>query len=225
MKGPLQAVFFDLDGTLVDTAGDFHAILNELRQEHGLSALPLSTVRTWVSQGSKHVIREGFSEAAMNDSCLESLRADFLQRYAQALDVHACLFPGMADVLQDLAQAQLPWGIVTNKPSCYTLPLLTSLQLHPASVICPDMLRHTKPDPEGLLRAAADVGANPANCLYIGDHERDIAAGQRAGMITIAVTWGYILQDDDVDDWQADHVVSHAAELLNIIAAMRTYHA
>ncbi len=225
MNGPLQAVFFDLDGTLVDTAGDFHAILNELRQEHGLDALPLSTVRTWVSQGSQHVIREGFSETGMNDSRIDSLRTDFLQRYAQALDVHACLFPGMSDLLQDLAKAQLPWGIVTNKPSRYTLPLLTSLQLHPASVICPDMLSHTKPDPEGLLRAATDVGANPANCLYVGDHERDIAAGQRAGMTTIAVTWGYILQGDDVDDWQADHIVNNAAELHNIIAAMRTYHA
>ncbi|NNM52782.1 MAG: HAD-IA family hydrolase [Pseudomonadales bacterium] len=225
MKGPLEAVFFDLDGTLVDTAGDFHAILNELRHEYNLPPLPLSVVSAWVSQGSLHVIREGFRETELNDTQLESIRTDFLHRYALSLDVHACLFPGMPELLQALAEAAIPWGIITNKLSRYTFPLLASLQLSPASVICPDMVSKTKPDPEGLMRAAAEVGADPVNCLYIGDHERDIAAGHRAGMTTIAVAWGYILPGDDIDTWHADHVVCDAAELNHIIASLRTYHA
>ena len=140
-------------------------------------------------------------------------------RYAQHLAVHTHLFPGLDDVLRELESRGVPWGIVTNKPSIYTLPLLDALQLRArcASVVCPDQVTHTKPHPEPMYKACAEMGVDAARCVYVGDHERDIAAGRNAGMLTVAAAWGYVLEGETALDWEADRTVDTVFELSRLL--------
>ncbi len=213
------AVFFDLDGTLLDTAEDFRYLLNELRQEQALPPLCLDQVRPWVSEGSRCMISEGLAELQLDASALEKQRKTFLDRYAQHPARFSHLFPGMDHLLQQLQAAAIPWGIVTNKPSRYTSPLLAALRLEPATTVCPDGLIHTKPHPEGLLKAAAALGQDPSGCWYIGDHPRDIEAGLRAGMRTVAAAWGYIPATMHPQQWGAHYTVNEVANLWPLLFA------
>lgn len=198
------AVFFDLDGTLVDTAPDFHAGVNRLRAARGLAPLPYAPVRAVVSEGARAVVSTGFPEA--DSAELDLLREAFLQDYATHLADHSALFPGLDAALQLLEARDIPWGVVTNKPSRYADPLMAGLALDARSVatICPDHVSRSKPDPEPLLLAASRAGVDPVRCIYVGDHVRDIEAGRRAGMHTVAVGWGYVQAGDDPADWHAD---------------------
>lgn len=201
-----HAVFFDLDGTLVDTAPDFHAVINRLRERESLPALPYDIIRAVVSEGARAVISAGFPHLASDDPALEQLREDFLSAYAQHLADHSRLFPGLDDVLARLEAQGIAWGVVTNKHSRYTLPLMQALALdsRSAATVCPDHVTRTKPDPEPLLKAAELAGVDAARCIYVGDHVRDIIAGRDAGMQTVAVGWGYVQDGDSPADWQAD---------------------
>lgn len=209
-----QAVFFDLDGTLIDTAPDFYTVLNATLQEAGRDLVSYNAVREQVSNGARAMIGLGFG-LQPGDADFDLWLNRFLDRYEQHLAVDTVLFPGMAEVLERLEQAAIPWGIVTNKPSRFTLPLLEGLglQARVGPVICPDHVARRKPDPEGLLMAARATGRDATRCVYVGDHERDIAAGRNAGMTTIGVLFGYIDADENPADWQADFYVEHADEL------------
>lgn len=209
-----QAVFFDLDGTLIDTAPDFYTVLNATLQEAGRDLVSYNAVREQVSNGARAMIGLGFGLQPGDDG-FDLWLNRFLDRYEQHLAVDTVLFPGMAEVLERLEQAAIPWGIVTNKPSRFTLPLLEGLGLQSrvGPVICPDHVARRKPDPEGLLMAARATGSDATRCMYVGDHERDIAAGRNAGMTTIGVLFGYIDADENPADWQADFYVEHADEL------------
>lgn len=209
-----QAVFFDLDGTLIDTAPDFYTVLNATLQEAGRDLVSYNAVREQVSNGARAMIGLGFG-LQPGDADFDLWLNRFLDRYEQHLAVDTVLFPGMAEVLERLEQAAIPWGIVTNKPSRFTLPLLQGLglQARVGPVICPDHVTRRKPDPEGLLMAARATGRDATRCIYVGDHERDIAAGRNAGMTTIGVLFGYIDADENPADWQADFYVEHADEL------------
>ena len=210
------ALLFDLDGTLVDTAPDFARILNAQRRDLHLPAIAAERVRHWVSQGARHVVASGFADYSAEPERIEQLRQDFLDRYAREICVHSCLFPGMRELLAQLAQRAIAWGIVTNKPERYTLPLLAQLQLHPGTVICPDHVPSSKPDPAGLLLACQQLDRSVHASLYVGDHERDIEAGRRAGMGTVAVSWGYTLEGDDPKRWRADHLIQHPQQLSSL---------
>jgi phosphoglycolate phosphatase len=217
---PAEAVLFDLDGTLVDTAPDFIAVLNRQRLAHGREPLPAASIRAMVSQGARAVVALGFGDRVDVDSPeFEALRQEFLQTYLQHIADESRLFPGMDDLLTGLEARGTPWGIVTNKPSTYTTPLLAALHLdfRCKVAICPDMVTHSKPHPEPLLKAAAVVGIKPGNCIYVGDHRRDIDAGRNAGMGTVAVTYGYVLDGESAHDWQADHTVTSVAELAQLL--------
>lgn len=209
-----QAVFFDLDGTLIDTAPDFYTVLNATLQDAGRDLVSYNAVREQVSNGARAMIGLGFG-LQPGDEGFDLWLNRFLDRYEQHLAVDTVLFPGMAEVLERLEQAAIPWGIVTNKPSRFTLPLLEGLglQARVGPVICPDHVTRRKPDPEGLLMAARATGRDATRCIYVGDHERDIAAGRNAGMTTIGVLFGYIDADENPADWQADFYVEHADEL------------
>jgi phosphoglycolate phosphatase len=212
-----QAVLFDLDGTLLDTAPDFWPILNALRSKRGLAPLTYEAVRQQVSNGAAGLIQFAFN-LTPEDADFEPLRLDLLARYQQDLAVHTRLFPGLDHLLQRLQTANTPWGVVTNKPSRYSEPLLSQLGLRQAcsSLICPDHVKEKKPDPEGLLLACQQMQVAPGKVLYVGDHQRDIEAGLRAGMQTAVALFGYIAEEDDPTTWQAHFYVkdSHALEAI-----------
>jgi phosphoglycolate phosphatase len=213
-----EAVFFDLDGTLIDTAPDFYTVLNGMLREAGLAELPYEKVRAQVSNGGGAVVRAGFG-GNVGEPEFDARLKEFLDRYVEHLAVGTTLFDGMELVLSRLEKNNIPWGIVTNKPARFTVPLLAGLKLtdRVGPVICPDHVAERKPHPEGLLNAAAMVGAEPSRCIYVGDHIRDIEAGRRAGMTTIGVLFGYLDKGEDPYAWQADHYAADTAELLQLL--------
>lgn len=211
-------VLFDLDGTLIDTAPDFIRCLNELRQAHEMPALPASHIRRSVSNGARAMIQVGFGLEPEHPDYLEKHTA-FLDLYEAGVAVETALFEGMEIILKDLEARNIPWGIVTNKPVRFAAPLIEALDLAErcAALICPDHVTDRKPHPEALLLACQEVGADPANGVYVGDHERDIEAGRNAGMTTIAVRYGYIEQPEAVDLWQADIVADTVSDLAKLL--------
>ena len=215
-----QAVLFDLDGTLLDTAPDFIAVLNAMRADRGMQPLPHATIRAVVSNGARALVTLGFGRRE-GDADFEPLNEELRARYAGHLAVHTRLFPGLDAVLHALESRGVPWGIVTNKPSQYTLPLLAALQLDGrcGAVVCPDQVTHTKPHPEPMYKACAQLGVDPARCLYAGDHERDIAAGRNAGMQTLVAGWGYIGEGEQPRDWQPDFIVDSVAAFGDLLFA------
>lgn len=213
-----SAVLFDLDGTLLDTAPDFIRCLNQLRQHHGLAPLPPEHIRRSVSNGARAMIRVGFGLEPDHPDYLEKHTA-FLDLYETGVAVETRLFEGMDTLLQALEQRHIPWGIVTNKPVRFAAPLVEALGLDQrcAVLVCPDHVSQRKPHPEALILACRQLGAPPAQAVYVGDHERDIEAGRNAGMTTIAVRYGYIEAPETVDLWQADLVVDTVSDLANLL--------
>lgn len=214
----LEAVFFDLDGTLVDTAPDFYVVLNQVLERNGRATVSYQAVRATVSNGARALTELGFGLVPGEpdfDHYLEQL----LSAYGQRLDVDTRLFDGMAESLNWLESEDIPWGVVTNKPERFSRPVLAGLGLldRAVAVICPDHVRERKPDPEGLLMAAAAAGANPTHCLYVGDHLRDIQAGLNAKMITATAAFGYVDPDDNPQAWAADHYLERGADLLPLL--------
>lgn len=211
---PLQAVLFDLDGTLLDTAPDMIGALNRLRVEHGREPLSSASLRRYVSHGSARLVRVGFPDRPETD--LPALQRRFLDIYRDHLSAETTLFPGMQSVLEDLRGMQLEVAIVTNKPGWLTAPLLEQLGMTEgfACVISGDTLPERKPHPMPLLHAASVAGANPSQCVYVGDAERDILAARGAGMTSLIARYGYIGADEAIDEWRADGMLDHPQELL-----------
>ena len=216
LKNRLQAVLFDLDGTLLDTAPDFYRLLNQMRSERQLPPLDYKGVRAQVSNGAAAMVQHGFN-LNPTDAEFEPLRQQLLQAYLNEPVRDSRPFSGIEPVLAWLEQHHIAWGIVTNKPERFCLPILDALNWHRrcSTLICPDHVQQRKPDPEGLLLACEQLGTAPAQCVYIGDHSRDIEAGRNAGMTTIAARYGYIDSEQPIDQWQADQIIDSATELLN----------
>ncbi len=221
-KQPLHAVLFDLDGTLLDTAPDFAVVVNQLRQRYKKPALDYSSIRNTVSHGARALVTLAF-QLQEGDQDFEKLRQELLQLYSEHLAVKTTPFPGISDLLDWLDQENLAWGIVTNKPRRYAEPILQALALHERchTLVCPDDVSHTKPDPEPLLLACTEMQCTVKNAVYLGDHRRDIEAGQNAGMKTIAVNYGYIESNDPIQHWQADFTVEHASEIQTLLESLR----
>jgi len=215
MPAGIQTVLFDLDGTLLDTAPDLAAALNTVLLEHGREPLPCESVRPAVSHGGVAIIRRGFRLEA-NDPAIEPLRQRLLEVYRANISRLTRPFPGMAEVLDTLEARGLNWGVVTNKPGWLTQPLLTDLGLlqRAACVVSGDTLAQRKPDPAPMLHACAIAGSEPGRCVYVGDAQRDVEAGLRAGMYTLVALFGYFLEEDRPREWPADAVISEPAELL-----------
>jgi 2-phosphoglycolate phosphatase len=210
-----DAVLFDLDGTLVDSAPDLAAAANEQRASHGLPALPFERLRPRVGSGARGMVGVAFGLAPGDDG-YEALRDDFLARYERRLLRETTVFARVAPVLERLEALALPWGIVTNKATRFTAPLLDALGLsaRAATVVCGDTTPHAKPHPAPLLHAAAALGVLPARCLYVGDAQRDIEAGIAAGMRTIVARYGYIQPEERPDSWPADGHIADPAALI-----------
>lgn len=215
----IDAILFDLDGTLADTAADLGATLNRLRIEQGLKPLPAETIRPHVSHGVRGLLRVGFA-LAPGDAPYAELSQRFLARYAEALCVDTALFDGMAELLERLEGQGVKWGVVTNKTSRFTLPLLEGLGLarRAACIVSGDSTPRPKPAADPLLLACAIVGTPAQRCLYVGDDLRDIEAGRAAGMGTVAAAWGYLGDGPPLEKWGADTIIQSPAELLGLVA-------
>ncbi len=208
-------ILFDLDGTLADTAQDLVFTLNKLLQNKGHQALPFEQVRPMVTHGANALIELGFGEHLPAEK-FKQLNAEFLDIYQNHLTHKTVLFPGMAELLATIeAQGQL-WGVVTNKPSWLTNPLMAELGLaqRAACIVSGDTVEHKKPHPQPMFYACEVMGVSASECIYVGDARRDIEAGKRAGMKTIAALFGYINDGDDPSTWGADGSVEHANEII-----------
>ncbi len=217
---PFRTVLFDLDGTLADTAPDLAHALNRLRQEEGLQALPFEVIRPTVSNGAAAILRAGFG-LATTDPTFGPLKKRFLRFYQDHLAEETRLFSGMDALLDALEVRNMNWGIVTNKPSRFTNPLMEGLGLaeRAACIVSGDTTPNRKPDPEPLLLGCTQAGSQACQCLYVGDAVRDIEAGRRAGMATLVALFGYIQEDARPEDWGADSLVRHPLEILDWIEA------
>lgn len=214
-----RAVLFDLDGTLADTAVDLGGAVNRLLAESGRPALPLEALRPYVSQGVRGLLRKAYGSEP-DDPGHAALSDRFLVLYEKHICDESTLFPGMAETLLAIEQAGLPWGIVTNKRSRFTGPVMAGLGLstRAACQVSGDTTPEPKPSPLPILHACQLVGVDPRHSLYIGDDQRDIEAGRAAGCRTVAVRWGYLGDGGPIESWGADHIIDHPADLLPLIS-------
>jgi len=216
----IKTILFDLDGTLLDTAPDMTNALNLLLAEEGKAPLSHELCRDYVSHGSVAMITLGFGEAQADDKQslaeFERRRLRFLDIYEKNLCVDTTLFNGMDETLQFLEENDFHWGIVTNKPAFLTLPLLEELKLHEraCSIVSGDTLAERKPDPAPLYLAANQCGTLATECIYVGDAQRDIEAGQRANMQTLLASYGYIDESQTPIEWGANGIVEYPQEIL-----------
>lgn len=215
---PLKAVLFDLDGTLIDTAPDFHALISQMLQTHGDSSIGYEEFRRCVSDGARGMIKTAFRCDEENPR-FEALRQELLTLYAAHVADHSQLFPGIAALLAHIERENMQWGIVTNKPSAFAEPLLKALNLAErcAVLVCPDHVRDRKPHPEALYLACEKIGCNVNEAVYVGDHRRDIESARNAEMASIACTYGYVHEDDPCENWGADFIVHHAQQIIPIL--------
>ncbi|MHC9510105.1 HAD-IA family hydrolase [Kangiella sp. M94] len=213
-----RAVFFDLDGTLLDTAPDMALALNIQREVHGKPPLPFSEIRPFVSHGAAAMLRIGFGLEPQHKE-FDEFRKQYLNIYAENIAVHTVLFNGLQELLEDLHKANIAWGIATNKPEFLTIPLLEALNLrHSCSaLVCGDTVKPTKPHPNPLFAAAQQAGVKPVQSVYVGDAWRDIAAGRAAGMKTVVAEYGYIQPEDIILEWLADATVKDSTDLKSLL--------
>lgn len=215
MRAP-KALLFDLDGTLVDTAPDLARATNALRAHHGLEPLPFETIRAQVSNGGSALVTLALGLDAEHPE--HATARDFLlDAYGKDVAVESQVFAGLERLLELWALPPRAWGIVTNKPRAYTVPLIEALGLTPGALLCADDLPVRKPAPEPLWEAARQLGVEPAACWYIGDHARDMQAARAAGMAAIAVGYGYIDENEDRHNWQADIWFERPADLVEAL--------
>ena len=212
---PPQAVLFDLDGTLADTAGDLGGALNTLRVARGLQPMPLADLRPFASAGARGLIGVGLN-IHPGDDAFEPLRVAFLDAYTRCLADTTALFEGMGQLLDTLEARGLRWGVVTNKPHRFTVPVMEGLGLmgRAGTVISGDSTAHAKPHPLPLLTACEQLGVDPSRSLYVGDDLRDIQAAQAAGMPSAAAAWGYIGHNGEIGGWGADVIAQQPLDLL-----------
>jgi len=211
----IRTVLFDLDGTLADTAPDLAYALNCLLREQERAPLPYETIRPVVSHGATALVRLGFGLSS-DDPVFAALRERLLSLYQQHLARETRLFDGMAELLDFIEQRGMNWGVVTNKPAFLTQPLMAALGLaeRAACIVSGDTTANKKPHPEPLLHACRLAGSKAAQCLYVGDAQRDIRAGHNAGMPTLVALFGYIGGEDHPETWGADALIGDPAEII-----------
>ncbi len=217
-----DAVLFDLDGTLADTAPDLGGALNQLLREQGRSPLPLETLRPHVSSGARGLIGAGFG-LTPTDPSYPALQQRFLNLYQDALCVGTRLFDGIEQHLESLDAEGISWGIVTNKSQRFAIPLVEQLGLRhrSACIVCGDSARRAKPHGHPLQLAGAVLGVATESCIYVGDDERDVISGRSVGMLTVVAAWGYLGNGAGPQHWGADRIAVAPEEILGGEAASR----
>lgn len=211
-----DAVFFDLDGTLVDTAPDLAYALNQVLLEYNKSPLPLETIRPVASDGSPGLIKLAFG-ISPDDPEYTSIQTRFIELYRLHINSESKLFDGMETVLQSIETSGIKWGVITNKPAFLTDPLMQALNLsqRASCIVSGDTTANSKPHPDPMIFACNTSSVRPENCLYIGDAQRDIEAGNIVNMDTLVAHYGYLKQTDKPETWQAKAMVYHPTEILD----------
>ncbi len=216
----IKAVLFDLDGTFADTAPDLAYALNRTLEAFDRPLLEYKRIRPVVSHGGIALIRLGFG-LEPGDEGFESRKAHLLSVYEENIARHTRLFDGMEELLNHLEQRHMPWGIVTNKPAWLTDPLMLAMDLSERSscIVSGDTCKKNKPHPMPLLHASELIRVPPPQCLYVGDAERDIRAGNAAGMQSAVALWGYLQDEDRPDEWNADISLETPEQLSALLQA------
>ena len=215
---PVSAVLFGLDGTLIDSAPDLGAAADKMRVDRGLPSLPLSHYRHMSGAGARGLIGVAFGIAPEHQD-FPALRDEFLNNYEQCMTERTFAFEGVSELIARLVAINLPWGVVTNKAARFAVPLTRAMPLFDSArtLVCGDTTPHTKPHPAPLLEAARQLNIAPAQCLYVGDDERDIVAGLAAGMGTVAAGYGYLGKAAQPASWGAHALINSPAALLQLL--------
>ncbi|MCU7904566.1 MAG: HAD-IA family hydrolase [Candidatus Thiodiazotropha sp. (ex Epidulcina cf. delphinae)] len=210
-----ECVLFDLDGTFADTAPDLHFALNQLLAKHGRQPISYQQLRPAVSHGSRAMLKVGFG-IGHDDPRFSRLQKDFLDIYLKNIAVHTKPFDGMMELIERLEQRTIHWGVVTNKPAWLTDPLMRQLGIYQraSAIVSGDTTPYAKPHPEPVRHACRLAGADPARSLYVGDAIQDIQAGRNAGAKTLVALFGYLSDDDEPSEWEADGLINHPLEIL-----------
>ena len=216
----IAAVLFDLDGTLIDSAPDLAAAADQMRQARGLPSLPYERYRPMAGAGARGMLGVAFNVSPL-DAAYDDLRDEFFVNYAACMTQRTVVFEGVTELIEQIRLQQLHWGVVTNKAARFTDPLIRSMPLFVSAgaVVSGDTTPHAKPHPEPLLEAARRIGVLPAQCLYVGDDERDVVAGLAAGMKTVAATYGYLGNKAEVDAWGAHAQINSPLALLQLLVS------
>ena len=217
----LAAILFDLDGTLLDTSADFLTAINLLLKRQHLRLLSRQELMPLINNSPKALVSKAFN-LHPNDPKISLLVENFFETYLQHVADQTRLYLGMQAVLNVIIELKLKWGIVTNKHSRFTNPLIKALQLRPDVVICADQVEKPKPYPHGLLKALQLLNICSQDTLYIGDHLRDIDAARAANITSVAASYGFIDSTDDPKQWQADYTITKAIELIAIIKSLHS---
>ena len=222
LKTRPAAVFFDLDGTLVDTADDLAAPVNHMREARGLKPLPLEEYRPFASAGARGLLHIGLG-ATTDDPDYPALRAEFLNRYEQEIAVHSRLFDGMPELLAWLEANGIRWGVISNKLEYLVRRLVQQLGLghRVALAYGGDTAPRAKPWPDPLKMALQETGLTARQCVYIGDDLRDIQAAHAVDMPAMAAAYGYG-NPNEIPQWKADHVVTSPQEFLTMLKRLPT---
>lgn len=215
-----QAVLFDLDGTLIDSAPDLGAAADKMRTDRGLSSFPLEHYRHMAGAGARGMLGIAFDMTPEHPEFM-AYREEFFVNYENAMTERTRIFDGVVDMIDALVKRGLPWGVVTNKSSRFTDPLTSAMPLFATAraIVSGDTTPHAKPHPEPLFEAARRLQVAPEHCVYVGDDERDIVAGHAAAMKTVAATYGYLGTQSDIASWQAHaqiHAPQHLLDLLSV---------
>ena len=215
----IQAVLFDLDGTLIDSAPDLGAAVDQMRVDRGMPSLPLVHYRPMAGAGARGMIGLAFGLTPEHPE-YDAMKEEFFRNYEACMTQRTFAFEGVVQMIDALVVAQLPWGVVTNKSKRFAEPLTQAMPLFKtaAVVISGDTTPYAKPHPEPLFEAARRLGIAPSACVYVGDDERDIVAGLAAGMKTVAATYGYLGTQSDVQKWQAHAHIQSPRELEDLIS-------
>ena len=218
----IQAVLFDLDGTLADTALDLGGALNTLLTRHGLPAKSMDEIRTQASHGAAGLLKLG-AGITPDHPDYARWRTEYLDEYDSRYAQDTTLFGGVNELIAELGKRGIKWGIITNKPMRFTDKLVPKLGfiIPPAVVVSGDTCGEPKPSVKPMLYACGQIHANPQHTLYVGDAERDIQAGRNAGMKTVLAEWGYISDEDDTDSWQPDYRIPAPIGLLGTLNKIR----
>ena len=214
----VRAVLFDLDGTLIDSAPDLGAAADKMRTDRGLPSLPSDQYRPMAGAGARGMLGIAFAMTPEHRD-FAALREEFFVNYESSMTLRTCAFHGVEELIAELNRRRLPWGVVTNKASRFTLPLTRKMPLFSsaAAVISGDSTPHAKPHPAPLLEAARQLHVDPGHCVYVGDDERDIRAGLAAGMQTVAATYGYLGSNTDALAWGAQAQIKSPLDLLPLL--------
>jgi phosphoglycolate phosphatase len=191
-----------------------------MRVARGMSVLPLESYRPMAGAGARGMLGIAFGVGA-DDPSFGDLREEFFTNYAACMTQHTVAFDGVAQLIADLELRSVPWGIVTNKSSRFTDPLTKAMPLFAGAeaVVSGDTTPHAKPHPEPLYEAARRLGVAPTQCVYVGDDERDVAAGLAAGMKTVAAAYGYLGNKTEIQGWGAHAEINSPLALLQLLAS------